>query len=132
MRLGKQSSAQRVRYAPNLKIPLRLTRDEEGFKNLEGKPEKQKIEVFDLPAMGSQAARKAASFCRSRKIPGAINLLMNSPDILEDCSSNAIVAWYEIEESCRPSGILDARHLHAGPGSPRRQGRGERRAARSG
>lgn len=107
MRLGKRSNAHRVRHAPNWKIPPRLTRDDEGFKNLEGKPERQKIESFDIAEFVSHAARKAASFVRSRRIPGAISLLRDSPEVLEDCASSALIAWYEIEESKRPSALIE-------------------------
>lgn len=95
MRSHRPSNAQRLRQWNASSIPLRLTRDEGGFANLESVPELAKI---DRPwAIGESEivmAREAAKLaCSHARVFGARHL---SADDLEDIAQESLVALMEV------------------------------------
>lgn len=85
---------------------MRLTRDEQGFKNLEGKEEKREFDSGLLLIEAERATRKAVAFAFKKKFPGFRQVLSDDPDIRNDIASYAVTAWYEIKEFDRPTDLI--------------------------
>lgn len=83
--------------------PLRLTRDEEGFKNLGAVPERQCYSAEVIAVHANRASLRALGILRRGKFPGIFSI---DSDVLPDAKSHAIVRWYDMLEMDRPSDMI--------------------------